>query len=126
MSSHLKIFLSVVALFTTSMAVNAELVNGVDFFEETPVEVAATVAEPVQETVAESAAIVEDTIEVDDFEYVQAVHRRTANYDYRSVEVDGHKTLLETAPNSALEIGVNAGVDYFNSLLSTFTRRKFG
>ena len=105
------IFLSVVALFTTSMAANAELVNGVDFFEETPVEVAATVAEPAQETVAESAAIVEDTIEVDDFEYVQAVHRRTANYDYRSVEVDGHKTLLETAPNSGLEIGVNVGVD---------------
>ena len=111
------IFLSVVALFTTSMAANAELVNGVDFFEETPVEVAATVAEPVQETVAESAIDV-DTIEVDDFEYVQAVHRRTANYDYRSVEVDGHKTLLETAPNSGLEIGVNVGVDYFNTMIT--------
>ena len=120
------IFLSVVALFTTSMAANSELVNGVDFFEETPVEVAATVAEPVQETVAESAAIVEDTIEVDDFEYVQAVHRRTANYDYRSVEVDGHKTLLETAPNSGLEIGVNAGVDYFNSMVTPTVGAELG
>lgn len=123
MLSFRNIFLSVVALFTTSMAANAELVNGVDFFEE----VAATVTEPAQETVAESAIDVDTIEEVDDFEYVQAVHRRTANYDYLSVETDnGQRVLLETAPNSGLEIGVNAGVDYFNSMVTPTVGAELG
>lgn len=125
MLSFRNIFLSVVALFTTSMAANAELVNGVDFFEEVAATV--TVTEPAQETVAESAIDVDTIEEVDDFEYVQAVHRRTANYDYRSVETDnGQRVLLETAPNSGLEIGVNAGVDYFNSMVTPTVGAELG
>lgn len=112
-------------MFTTSMAANAELVNGVDFFEEVAATV--TVTEPAQETVAESAIDVDTIEEVDDFEYVQAVHRRTANYDYRSVETDnGQRVLLETAPNSGLEIGVNAGVDYFNSMVTPTVGAELG
>lgn len=126
MLSFRNIFLSVVALFTTSMAANAELVNGVDFFEEVAA-TTVTVTEPAQETVAESAIDVDTIEEVDDFEYVQAVHRRTANYDYRSVETDnGQRVLLETAPNSGLEIGVNAGVDYFNSMVTPTVGAELG
>ena len=65
-----------------------------------------------------NAQVVLDTTSISDFEYIQAVHRRTANYDYRSVEVDGRKVLIETAPNSGLEIGVNTGVDLFNNMLT--------
>ena len=125
------IFLSVVALFTTSMA-NAECISGIDFFEEPELEVVAEVteiaAEPVQETVAETAVMVDTaSTDVDDFEYVQAVHRRTANYDYRSVETDnGQRVLLETAPNSGLEIGINAGVDYFNTMITPTVGAELG
>ena len=85
------ICLGLVSLFATSSAY-AECVPGVDFFEDAQefavVENAQEIAiEPVQETVTETAVMV-DTVDVDDFEYVQAVHRRTANYDYRSVQTD--------------------------------------
>lgn len=105
----------------TSFSANAECVENVDFFEEVPVEAIA----PAQETVA-SEAVEVDTIEVDDFQYVEAVHRRTANYDYRSVEVGGKRVLLESAPNSGLEIGVQAGVDYFNSMVTPTVGAELG
>ena len=116
------ICLGLVSLFATSSAY-AECVPGVDFFEDAQefavVENAQEIAiEPVQETVTETAVMV-DTVDVDDFEYVQAVHRRTANYVYRSVQTDnGQRVLLETAPNSGLEIGANVGADYFNGMLT--------
>ncbi len=59
-------------------------------------------------------ATIADTTYVDDFNYVQSVQRKTINYDYRSVEVDGRDVLLEVAPNSGVQIGFQAGVDYFN------------
>ena len=65
-----------------------------------------------------NAQVVLDTTSISDFEYIQAVHARTANYDYRSVEIDGRKVIVETAPNSGLEIGVSAGVDLFNNMLT--------
>ncbi len=68
---------------------------------------------------ASAQVVTEDSVAVTDFGYVQAVHARTANYDYRSVVLDnGQKVLLETAPNSGMEIGVLAGVDYFNDLVT--------
>lgn len=125
------IFLSVATLCVTSTA-SAECISGIDFFEEPELEVVAEVteiaAEPVQETVAETAVMVDTaSTDVDDFAYVEAVHRRTANYDYRSVETDnGQRVLLETAPNSGLEIGVNAGVDYFNTMITPTVGAELG
>lgn len=110
-----------IAMCATFFSANAECVENVDFFEEGPVEAIA----PAQDTVA-SEAVEVDTIEVDDFQYVEAVHRRTANYDYRSVEADGKRVLLESAPNSGLEIGVQAGVDYFNSMLTPTVGAELG
>ncbi len=110
-----------IVMCATSFSANAECVENVDFFKEVPVEAIA----PAQETVA-SEAVEVDTIEVDDFQYVEAVHRRTANYDYRSVEVGGKRVLLESAPNSGLEIGVQAGVDYFNSMVTPTVGAELG
>lgn len=110
-----------IVMCATSFSANAECVENVDFFEEVPVEAIA----PAQETVA-SEAVEVDTIELDDFQYVEAVHRRTANYDYRSVEVGGKRVLLESAPNSGLEIGVQAGVDYFNSMVTPTVGAELG
>ena len=67
---------------------------------------------------AQTVTVVKDTTNISDFEYVNAVHSRTANYDYRSVEVEGRKVLLETAPNSGLEIGATLGADLFNGMLT--------
>lgn len=110
-----------IVMCAASFSANAECVENVDFFEEVPVEAIA----PAQETVA-SEAVEVDTIEVDDFQYVEAVHRRTANYDYRSVEVGGKRVLLESAPNSGLEIGVQTGVDYFNSMVTPTVGAELG
>lgn len=68
--------------------------------------------------VANAQTVVKDTTNISDFEYVNAVHSRTANYDYRSVEVEGRKVLLETAPNSGLEIGATVGGDFFNGMMT--------
>lgn len=66
------------------------------------------------ETSATDEVVVVDTTKISDFEYVSNVQRKTLNYDYRSVEIDGQKVLLEVAPNCGVEIGVKAGADYFN------------
>ncbi len=68
--------------------------------------------------VVNAQTVVKDTTNISDFGYVNAVHARTANYDYRSVEVEGRKVLLETAPNSGLEIGATVGGDYFNGMMT--------
>lgn len=70
------------------------------------------------ETPAADNEVIVDTTRINDFEYVSHIQRKTLNYDYRSVEVDGQKTLIEVAPNCGLEIGAKAGADYFNGNLT--------
>lgn len=61
----------------------------------------------------------QNTKSINDFEYVQAVHRKSVNYDYRSVQDDeGREILLETAPNSGAYAGIVVGGDYFATNLS--------
>ena len=76
---------------------------------------------------ASAQVVAEDTVAVTDFGYAQAVHARTANYDYRSVVLDnGQKVLLETAPNSGMEIGALVGVDYFNDVVTPIAGMEIG
>ena len=66
-----------------------------------------------------SVASMAQTTEVNDFAYTTAVHAKTFNYDYRSVETaDGKRVLLESAPNSGVEIGIHVGADYFNDVFT--------
>lgn len=66
-------------------------------------------------TVANAQTVI-DTTNVSDFSYVENVMRKTVNRDFRSVTTkNGRCIITETAPNSGVEIGINAGVDVFNS-----------
>ena len=61
----------------------------------------------------------QNTKSINDFEYVQAVHRKSVNYDYRSVQNDeGREVLLETAPNSGAYAGIVVGADLFSTNIS--------
>jgi hypothetical protein len=59
-----------------------------------------------------------DTTSVNDFAYVQAVHERTFNYDFRSAKVSGKQILLETRRNNGMEFGPAVGVDVFNNVFT--------
>ena len=66
-------------------------------------------------TVANAQTVI-DTTNVSDFSYVENVMRKTVNRDFRSVTTkNGRCIITETVPNSGVEIGINAGVDVFNS-----------
>ena len=73
------------------------------------------------------AQVVIDTTEVSDFAYVENVNRKTVNRDFRSVTTEkGRCVLTETAPNSGVELGVNVGVDYFNSMVTPTVGAELG
>lgn len=63
---------------------------------------------------------------VNDFEYVRNITEKTYNYDTRSVEIDGRRVLLESRRNNGLEIGISAGVDYFNETVTPTVGGEFG